>query len=251
MIIEKTFSYNIFKTSQHLLDIYAFLTTKIQESNYDIHTNEEVHNEKGYMKNVSVNLSLLILNASILEGALRQVYSASLSEEQKKIASIMIDSHNHIYNKTLLRLHAKIRKAQLDNEVSGGWDKLLSSIKEHFGLNVTSEMSDDKILNSLFAIRNSISHGTALVIPTSEDYEGVDYLIKWKSKLEAINNNCKSRFGCDFMDALKLPGFASVFMDETKLLLINLKKYKIFNNDQVSAFDTIINYKFGFMLHFS
>ncbi|MGC0990127.1 HEPN domain-containing protein [Pantoea agglomerans] len=244
----------IFNTNVYLLKQYEDTAVIVNRTAYE--SDWDDIDEKGLPKrkilkssqNIQRNLSLIILNASILEGAVRQVFSATVSRDHHKLGDFASKQSDPSLKSLLFRSYKKIFNLHIDLEANGSWDNLKKQIKDYSDIKLDDYMSDKSYFDTLFHLRNAVAHGTALVLPKDEiiNKEGDDYLNKWQSRLQSASVLAKKEFDCELFEALKHPFFAKVFMDKTKEFINNISGLVLFKNDQSFVFDNVKALAFGF-----
>ncbi|HFK3993707.1 TPA: hypothetical protein ACGZ5C_003933 [Citrobacter freundii] len=255
-IVPKITTFNIFNTNVYLLQQYEEIAVKIKNGaiKRDYEQLDAAGNPKEIIilkeENIFRNLTLISLNAAIVEGILRQVFTAAVSKDHHTMGELAATEPNDESAKTIFRSYRKIFNLHIDLEANGSWDNLKRAIKDYTGLKVEDMMNDKNTFTAMFHLRNAIAHGTALVLPTQEivNNDGDEYLVKWQNKLQSASMFARVNFSATLFDALKHPAFAEKFMDETKLFMSNLSQRGVFNNEQSFLFDNIRRYTFGFRL---
>lgn len=255
-IVPRITSFNIFNTNVYLLQQYEEIAIKIKNGAIDKDYDQLDHygNPKETIvlkdENIFRNLTLISLNAAIVEGILRQVFTAAVSKDHHAMGELAATEPNKENARTIFRSYNKIFNLHIELEANGSWDNLKKAIKDYTGLKVEDMMSDKNAFTAMFHLRNAIAHGTALVLPSQEiiNNEGDDYLVKWQNKLQSASMFAKTNFSATLFEALKHPSFAEKFMDETKTFMEKLSQLNIFNNEQAFLFDNIKRYTFGFRL---
>lgn len=255
-IVPRITSFNIFNTNVYLLQQYEEIAIKIRsgaiERNYEELDANGEPKETIVLKeeNIFRNLTLISLNAAIVEGILRQVFTAAVSKDHHAMGELAATEPNKESASTIFRSYNKIFNLHIDLEANGSWDNLKKAIKDYIGLKVEDKMSDINAFTAMFHLRNAIAHGTALVLPSDEilNNEGDEYLVKWQNKLHSASMFAKRNFSTTLFEALKHPSFAEKFMDETKLFMDSLSHLQIFNNEQSFLFDNIRRYTFGYRI---
>ncbi|KZR04306.1 hypothetical protein A3N63_21370 [Klebsiella aerogenes] len=256
VIVPRVTAFNIFNTNVYLLQQYEEIAIKIKngavERDYEQLDANDKPKETIVLKedNIFRNLTLISLNAAIVEGILRQVFTAAVSKDHHTMGELAAKDPNKEQASTIFRSYTKIFNLHIELEANGSWDNLKKAIKDYTGLKVEDLMLDKNAFTAMFHLRNAIAHGTALVLPSQEivNNEGDDYLVKWQNKLQSASMFAKTNFSTSLFEALKHPSFAEKFMDETKIFMERLSQLKIFNNDQGFLFDNIKRYTFGYRL---
>lgn len=249
-------TYNIFNTSVYLLQQYEEIAIKINNGaiSRDYEQLDENNNPKETIvckeENIFRNLTLISLNAAIVEGILRQVFTAAVSKDHHAIGELAATEPNEESVSAIYRSYRKIFNLHIELEASGSWESLKKAINDYAGIKVEDSMSDRSAFTTMFHLRNAIAHGTALVLPSQEiiNNNGDEYLVKWQNKLQSASVFAKTHFSTTLFEALKHPFFAKKFMEETIVFMKNLSMQSFFNNEQGFLFENILKYKFGFRL---
>ncbi|MEY0488019.1 hypothetical protein AB7363_23305, partial [Providencia rettgeri] len=154
------------------------------------------------------NLALINLNAAIIEGTLRQLFSSLLKDDSCIIGELAKkDTQNQ---SVLFKAYENIKSSNYDLELNGGWDKLKNEILNYTNLNLNSCMTDPETFQTLFTLRNATAHGTALVAPSQMMIEEEKdlYPYKWQNKLNASKIYIRKIFDLELFEALSHPDFA-------------------------------------------
>ena len=168
-------------------------------------------------KNYDYTFSMLVLNASIIEGVLRSILSEIIAQDINKRVEEG-NSRGQTEPSRSERLHYKFRD---ELEVQGGWGKL----KEQYALYLN--VSLDKIIPSkvkesievLFVLRNILAHGTAIIQPKTEMGESMKdlYPYTWQRKLQRVRVYLEKEFGhTDVFDNLAEYDVPVHFLNATK-----------------------------------
>jgi hypothetical protein len=144
--------------------------------------------------------ALLILNASIIEGGLRTILSEQIHSERERETQYRVDQGLTDQSKTELFF----LKFVYDVETQGGWEKLQEQYLffNNISLNSLMKQKDPDLreaINTLFILRNILSHGTAIVQPNQPMDESMQdlYPYKWQCKLQQGSVYLKKIFGKD------------------------------------------------------
>jgi len=175
--------------------------------------------------NYSYTFALLSLNAAILEGTLRSILSEKVNLDIEEMARVGIrkgqtrrSSQEEVLCEFMLKL-----------DTSGGWDSLKASYATYTGIKIGSKDFSDstEAVDVLFTIRNTISHGTALIQPKhvlDELFAG-EPLYKKQNKMQKVRTHLKDKFGhesiYDNLAEFKIPEY---FMNHSVALLKSITK---------------------------
>lgn len=200
-------------------------------------------------ENIGKNLTLINLNAAIIEGTLRTLLSEIIHRDSIKLGELSnIRQKNNDYP-TITRSYGMIKRFRDDVELKGGWDNIKRQYKEYVDINL-DELDGGNLktaLDSLFVIRNAAAHGTAFTMPKERmDEQQKDiYPYKWQNKLHGMNSYVKTIFDMEFFDSLRSYRLAKHFMEITKQFFLLLSDESIFPNESRFHFTNIQSFKFG------
>ncbi|HGY2266107.1 hypothetical protein [Morganella morganii] len=241
-ISKHTTSYLTFNTSVHLLLAYENIALTVNKKRttpvFSDHGEINIDIDHGPTSRINIstehagyNLALLNLNAAIVEGTLRQLFSSLLKNDGPILGALSKQAtlNNHI----LFKAYQNIMKANYDIELNGGWDKLKNEIFNYTNLNLNDCMPNKDTFQTLFTLRNATAHGTALISPNSKMTEDQKdfYPYIWQNRLNAANIYTSKKFNLNLFDALNHPDFAKHFMDETIIFMQNIKSKNIFTHN--------------------
>ncbi|EPP3373171.1 hypothetical protein ACUN40_002548 [Proteus mirabilis] len=239
--------YLTFNTSVHLLTAYENIALTLnRKRDLTVYNDDDTTKVTLNMstEHAGNNLALINLNAAIIEGTLRQLFSSLLKDDSCIIGEL---AKEDTQNQTVLfKAYENIRSSNNDLELNGGWDKLKNEIFNYTNLDLNSCMTNPDTFQTLFTLRNATSHGTALVAPSNKMAENEKnfYPYKWQNKLNASQIYINKIFELDLFNALSHPDFAKHFMTETITFMNNIQTRNIFksNNFLLTNFS---KFKFG------
>lgn len=194
-----------------------------------------------------MNLALINLNAAIVEGTIRQVFTSIIANDHNRLGKIAQSSSDPNDMSKIYRSYQKLKQLHLELELSGGWDSLKSHIFQYLDFKIEDHMGDKEAFTVLFTLRNSTAHGTALVIPAEpipEDQKHL-YPYKWQSKLHGIEMYVQRHFQQGLFESLRNPFFSKKFMDETIFLMSNIKKSGLMSGEQEFLMHNFESFSFG------
>lgn len=161
--------------------------------------------------------ALLILNASIIEGTIRTILTERVTDDLSKVIerNMAAGLSEHTAPDRLLARFLR------DLESSGSWKKLTEASSAYLGAPMDSTIPKDvrEGIDVLFALRNVLAHGTALIQPVEQlgdDMKDV-YPYDWQRRLQRVAVYLESQFkkGSVFKN-LAHPDMPEHFMDVTK-----------------------------------
>ena len=171
-------SYITFNTPQFLIKRYAETTSRIEKNHFDANAeNLKSESPTGYYENIDVNISLITLNCSILEGIIRHSFSSILISDQMKMGDI-IESTTDVNNlNVLIRARRLIEDIQINIETQSAWSLLIKSIQSYSDINIKN-IADVRydVISAIFSMRNCFAHGTAITLSRSVEVEN-EYLV--------------------------------------------------------------------------
>lgn len=255
-VMEKTIdTYIQMNTSTHLLNSYEQLALKIKQltpnnRDYPEITNAPYEHLEKKTEFIGLNLTLLNLNAAILEGTLRTLICEVLHRDSVKIGDLSIEKKETPEYLALTRSYGVIQSYKDDAEFKGGWDNLKRQYKEYLSINLDGLLTKDQAngVNSIFTLRNIAAHGTALITTDerlTDEHKGT-YPFKWQSKIQRLTLHVESEFGDNLMNSLSHPLFCKHFMDITKVLIEKLNRGNGIPENAAILLNNLQNYKFGF-----
>ncbi|AVO51542.1 hypothetical protein [Ectopseudomonas mendocina] len=175
--------------------------------------------------NYHQSFALLILNASIIEGTIRSILSERISSD----IDYEIEKGKSFGQEKPSRAEELLYKFREEVELQGGWEKLKSQYKQYLEINldkITNEETREGI-NTLFALRNILSHGTAIIQPSikmDDELKNV-YPFNWQTKIQRASVYLKSKFSHEgIFENLAEFEVPEHFMEITKTYLNDLKK---------------------------
>lgn len=254
-ITSKENKYLTFNTSTFLMESYedlAILVSKEQKNcqfDFDIKNHDSIFPEekKGSRENIKININMLNLNAAIVEGTIRQLFSSILNRDHHYLGDMASKANSDDDKILLMRAYKQISTAHINNESQGGWENLRESVNNYLDIKIDDYMNDKSAFKTLFQLRNAIAHGTALIAPVtkmSDDDKGT-YLFKWQSKLQESSTFILNKFGCSIFKALERPDFSIVFWEETTSFMKNVKESNFFKCDQDFILDNFESFAYG------
>jgi len=201
--------------------------------------------------NYNTAFTLLILNASILEGVLRSILIWKIKEEVettiKERQSLGYDSPSKTEN-----LLYKFRE---DVEHQGGWENLKNQYSLFLGISLESVMNKThentkEAINVLFTLRNILAHGTTIIQPKNkmpDDMKDV-YPYKWQSKTQQASVYLNKQFnkGENILDNLSSNAVPEHFMNITKQFITKLKDEIKIPKESQEITNMIEKYTFGY-----
>lgn len=223
--------FRILETASSLIVSYEILAleynrAKIRRSSIvGIAEPESQDDSSNHFNNFNITFSLLNLNASIIEGALRSILSEQLNYDiNKSVEKGMREGNTEPTAQE--RLLYKFRD---EVEAQGGWERLKEQYSVYLKLSLNEITSADvkEGLDVLFALRNIIAHGTAIVYPKTNmenDLKDV-YPYSWQRKLQRVRVYMKKHFGHeDIFDNLSEYGVPEHFLNITKEFAKDIEK---------------------------
>lgn len=200
--MENKLKYTILETSTSLLVAYEVLANAYdkartrRESFKRIQSKaEEVELPTKDFSNYNYSFSMLVLNASIIEGVLRSILSEIISDD----ADINVQkgiSEGQTEPSKLERLHYKFRD---EIEAQGGWNKLKEQYSLYLNISLDKVLSKEFVegVDVLFVLRNIMAHGTAIIHPQTSMSEEMKemYPYTWQRKLQRTRVYLQKQFG--------------------------------------------------------
>lgn len=249
------FTFIQMNTSAHLLASYQQIALsvkrKVHHQDYDNVFDAPYGELELNTEFIGSNLTLLNLNASILEGTLRTLMCEVLQRDSESIGELAIEKKEQLKYSAITRSYFLIKGFQDDVEFRGGWDNLKRQYRKYLSIDLDKILTKDDSagINAMFTLRNVAAHGTALVMPKEKvtDEQGGTYLFKWQSKLQGLTVYIGKKFDMDYMDALSHPLFAKHFMDITKELLSKLGAAENIPPNTKILLNNIEKYCFGYI----
>lgn len=150
----------------------------------------EPHEYFSYMH----GFALLILNASIIEGTMRTILTERVTAD--------LDRAIQRNNAAGLTAHTApdrlLARFLRDIESTGSWQKLAEAGSAYLGAPMDSDISKEvrEGIEVLFALRNVLAHGTALIQPIArmgDDLKDV-YPYDWQRRLQRIEGYLEATF---------------------------------------------------------
>ncbi|HIF9115500.1 TPA: hypothetical protein ACX6O9_000062 [Photobacterium damselae] len=239
-------------TNSVLLDTYELLALDVTRKSYELDwTDEENPIRVPVMShaNIGKNLTLINLNAAIIEGTLRTLFSDILHKDSVAIGELSIEKQGDPSYRQLARTYGLIKRLRDEVELKGGWDNIKRQYTEYTGLEldklVTNEMKS--AIDTIFVIRNAAAHGTAFTMPKERmEAEKKDmYPYKWQNKLHGMNVYVKKEFDMSFFEVLRSPELAKHFMEITQQFFALVSKTEIFPEESKFHFENLESFIFG------
>lgn len=241
--------YLFFQTCSPLLVSYEILALSFSKTirKYD----ENKVNGNSCLSNYNTTFTLLILNASILEGVLRSILIWKIKNEVentiKERQSLGYDSPSKAEN-----LLYKFRE---EVEHQGGWESLKNQYSLFLDISLESVMNKSyentkEAINVLFTLRNILAHGTTIIQPKDkmpDDMKNV-YPYKWQSKTQQASVYLNKQFnkGENILDNLSSDAVPEHFMNITKQFITKLKDEIEIPKESKEIIDMIEKYTFGY-----
>ena len=189
-------------------------------------------------------MTLLLLNACIVEGILRTWLSTQIKNDLGDLATERMN--NGKTDPTRPETIAESYLVQVEH--TGGWKNLNDQYREYLAVKL-SVLGSYSAINQLFTLRNVIGHGTSIVIPKNpSNAPGSEYTDRWQKKLEAVKNYVTSNLAAtDILDALGKSEISKHFLDHSKIFVKEVAgKYSKQTVQSSSAYSWLDGYNFGF-----
>ncbi|MEY8186365.1 hypothetical protein AB9C95_15335 [Serratia marcescens] len=228
----KTSKYYTFNTSVFLMETYEELALKVD----NLHTNYRTeYDDSGNIiskkminscENIKTNVTMINLNAAIIEGTIRQIFSSILHEDHQNLGEMARVESDPNIQKLLMRAYKQISSTHINIESQGGWDNLKEAINNYLDIKIEDFINNKSAFRTLFQLRNAIAHGTALIEPKDrmEESDKGTYLFKWQSRLQESSTFINNTFNCQIFDAFRRPDFSKIFWDETVTFMGNIRQ---------------------------
>jgi hypothetical protein len=192
--------------------------------------------------------SLLLLNASIIEGALRSLLSQRILND----IDIAIQEGKKRGQTKPSKPEEMLSKFHSDIEMQGGWEKIKEQYSSYFDVSLDDLMADDlkESINTLFTLRNILAHGTAIIEPNIRMDESMKdlYPYNWQRKLQKISVYLKREFKNDsIFDNLVEHELPEHFLNKTKELFKKIEgEFNPIIGRPENIFKVIESYSFGY-----
>ncbi|WP_456017473.1 hypothetical protein [Pseudomonas fluorescens] len=193
--------------------------------------------------------ALLILNASIIEGTMRTVLTERVTADLEKVIqrNMAAGLREHTAPDRLLARFLR------DLESSGSWQKLTEAGSAYLGAPMDSDVSKEVMegIEVLFALRNVLAHGTALIQPAERMGDDMkdSYPYDWQRRLQRVGVYLEAQFkrGTVFKN-LAHPDMPEHFMDITKRYFAEVSpKLAPVPDRAANTIEMIRKYHFGLM----
>jgi hypothetical protein len=239
-------------TNAWLIDTYELLAIDMLKKSFDFDlTDPENLVSKAIMldENIGKNLTLVNLNAAIIEGTLRTLFSDILQRDSVTIGELSIANKNEKNYLQVARTYGMIKRLIYEVELSGGWENIKRQYREYADIDLDKLCSNEmkSALDTIFVIRNAAAHGTAFTMPKDkmvEDHKDL-YPYKWQSKLHGMNMYVNTTFRMDFFNSLRSHEFSKHFMEVTQLFFSLVAKIDIFPEESKFHFRNVEGFQFG------
>jgi len=202
--------------------------------------------------NQNVNLqhgfALLVLNASVIEGTLRTIISEDILSELQD--ATRAGSSKGRTGPT--KAEALLSKYHSDIEMQGGWEKIKEQYSFYYDLSLSELMGKDlkDAIEVLFTLRNVISHGTAIIQPSTKMDDTLKdvYPYKWQAKLQGASVYLKKVFSHDeIFKNLREYNMPEHFLEKTKELFQTLEnRFTKVPDRAKKTIDMVKGYRFGY-----
>ncbi|EPD6977505.1 hypothetical protein R7E46_22625 [Vibrio sp. Vb2704] len=251
--MEKTITTMVqINTSSILLDTYELLALDVTRMSYEKDwTDEENPTLVPLMShdNIGKNLTLINLNAAIIEGTLRTLFSDILHKDSVEVGELAIEKKDNPNYQQVARTYGLIKRLRDEVELKGGWENIKRQYSEYVGLELDKLGSNEmkSAIDTIFVIRNAAAHGTAFTMPKERmEVEQKDmYPYKWQNKLHGMNVYVKKEFDLSFFDALRSPEFAKHFMEITQKFFALVSEAEVFPEESKFHFANLESFTFG------
>lgn len=239
-------------TNSVLLDTYELLALDVTRKSYEMNwTDEENPTLVPVIShdNIGKNLTLINLNAAIIEGTLRTLFSDILQKDSVAIGELAIEKKDDPNYQQITRTYGLIKRFRDEVELKGGWENIKRQYSEYVGLELDKLGSNEmkSAIDTIFVIRNAAAHGTAFTMPKEimEAEQKDMYPYKWQNKLHGMNVYVKREFGISFFDALRSPELAKHFMEITKQFFALVSETGVFPEESKFHFAHLESFIFG------
>lgn len=244
--------YQIFETSVPLLLSYEILALNFKK-NIDIreHNHKQIENQDAQVNydNYDQTFSLLIINASIIEGTLRSILSEKINAESQSI----IKERMGLGHQSPSKAEMMLDKFRYEVELQGGWENLKNQYSLFLQISLDKITDEDtrEAINTLFILRNILAHGTALIQPSSlmlEEMKNI-YPYNWQSKIQRASMHLNKTFNKnDIFKNLADDRVPEYFLEKTKGYFSNLET--VLENDiperAMQTINLLKKLKFGY-----
>lgn len=241
--------YLFFQTCSPLLVSYEILALDFSK-NIRLRKYNDVNSNSSH-SNYNTAFTLLILNASILEGVLRSILIWKIKEEAENI----IKERQSLGHNSPSKAESLLYKFREDVEHQGGWENLKNQYSLFLGVSLENIMKKSHenakdAINILFTLRNILAHGTTIIQPKNkmpDDMKDV-YPYKWQSKTQQASIYLNKQFnkGENILDNLSSDNVPEHFMNITKEFINKLKDEIKIPNESQEIIEMIEKYTFGY-----
>lgn len=205
-----------------LLETYEFIAIK--------KFNSTVSKEKGTDvpdfddKNRSFAITLLVLNAMILEGVLKNILYYYIDEEINQRTFEGMKNDGRTKPSKMEQIFYKYRD---DMQSSSTWSKVRDSYPLLLDISFKDVVDSDtnEAIEVLFSLRNILAHGAPIIQPKERmpDDEKDIYPYKWQTSTQRINVYLQKQFGGDdLFENLAKSDLPKHFMEMTTKLINSL-----------------------------
>lgn len=201
--------------------------------------------------NYNSAFTLLILNASLLEGVLRSILIWKIKEEAENI----IKERQGLGYDSPSKAENLLYKFREDVEHQGGWENLKNQYSLFLGISLENIMkgideNTKEAINVLFTLRNILAHGTTIIQPKHkmpDDMKDV-YPYKWQSKTQQASVYLNKQFGMgeNIIDNLSSDAVPEHFMNITQQFIAKLKDEIEIPKESQEIINMIEKYTFGY-----
>jgi len=206
------------------------------------------NNEPNPYVNYNNVFSLLLLNASIIEGALRSLLSQRILDD----IDIAAEEGKERGQTKPSKPEEMLSKFHSDIEMQGGWEKIKEQYSFYFNVSLDRLMAEDlkESINILFTLRNILAHGTAIIEPTNRMDESMKdiYPYNWQRKLQKVSVYLKREFKNDSVfDNLAEHELPEHFLNKTKELFKKIEdEFNPIVGRPENIFKLMDSYSFGY-----
>jgi hypothetical protein len=215
----------------------AYREAQEKEKSLSFIDGREPNNKK---TNYGYCLSLLIINAAIIEGTLRSLLSERLLQDTSE------NSQSTLEERLLKQYRSEI-------EMKGGWENLKNQYTIYFNKPFNEAIGKDLLqsINVLFSLRNILSHGTTIVQPLEKMDDSMKdfYPYKWQTQLQETTVYLEKVFGDkDIFINLADDSMPKHFLDKTKELFDAVNRsYSPLPSRANETMEMLKSYSFGYM----
>lgn len=253
--------YLVYPTYQSLLFTYDEVAYRF--SKYIEYTLPRLINPKGFLSidekgeiqnpqnwhhsNYNYSFSLLILNASILEGVLRSILSHCINQE----IETMVHERKKLGHKCPSKIEKHFYAFRNDVQRNGGFEKLKEWYSTFLDISLDKIVSKDisEGIQVLFALRNILAHGTAIVQPKEKmsDDEKDIYPYNWQKSTQTISVYLEKHFNNGSLyDNLAANDVPKHFMEVTSELIKVISSKVDIPDEAKKTVKIISDFDFGF-----